>query len=126
MNEQALSMEEPKQKLAHLEEHLPDAPNELVYDFGRYLAEYLNQSLVPMGFVMGCTLAIHDLQTGTNGFTGKPIQNRLVGYPPAIYGFLQMEIPRIATAVFPAEFAEQVKTHVEAVNAKMRKERAAT
>lgn len=124
MNEQALSMDEPKQKLAKLEKLIPDAPNDLLYDFGRYLAGYLNPQLVPMGFVMGCELALYDLQTGVNGFTGKPIQSQLVGYPPQIYALLRMEIPRIADAVLPAEFAASVKNHIEQVNAKMQAERA--
>lgn len=124
MNEQALSMDEPKQKLAKLEELIPDAPDNLLYDFGRHLAGYLNPQLVPMGFVMRCELALYDLQTGVNGFTGKPIQSRLVGYPPMIYALLRMEIPRIADAVLPAEFAASVKNHIEQVNAKMQAERA--
>ena len=124
MNEPALSMDEPKQKLAKLEELIPDAPNGLLYDFGRYLAGYLNPELVPMGFVMGCELALYDLQTGVNGFTGKPLQSRLVGYPPMIYVLLRMEIPRIADAVLPAEFAASVKNYIEQVNAKMQAERA--
>lgn len=119
MNEQALSMDEPKQKLAKLEELIPAAPNNLLYDFGRHLAGYLNPQLVPMGFVVGCEMALHDLQTGVNSFTGKPIRSRLVGYPPAIYALLLMEIPRIADAVLPTEFAASVKNHLEQVNAKM-------
>ena len=124
MNERALSMEEPKQKLAKLEELIPDAPNELLYDFGRHLAGYLNHQLVPRGFVVGCELALYDLQTGTNGFNGKPIQSRLVGYPPMIYALLRMEIPCIADAVLPEEFAASVKNHIEQVNTKMQAERA--
>ncbi len=58
-----------------------------------------------------------------NGFTGKPIQSRLVGYPPMIYVLLRMEIPRIADAVLPAEFAASVKNHIKQVNAKMQAER---
>ena len=124
MNERALSMDEPKQKLMKLEEFIPDETNDLLYGFGRYLAGYLSPQLVPMGFVMGCELALYDLQTGVNGLTGKPIQSRLVGYPPMIYLLLRMEIPRIADAVFPAEFAASVKNHIEQVNAKMQEERA--
>ena len=124
MSEQALSMDEPKQKLSKLEELIPNAPDGLLYDFGCYLAGYLNPQLVPMGFVMGCELALYDLQTGVNGFTGKPLQSRLVGYPPMIYALLRMEIPRIADAVLPAEFAASVKNYIEQVNAKMQAERA--
>lgn len=124
MSEQALSMEEPKKKLANLREFIPDANHELLYDFGRHLASYLNSELVPQGFVMGCELALYDLQVGVNGFTGKPIQSSLVGYPPIIYALLRMKIPNIAAAIFPADFAEQVKAFVEQVKAKMREERA--
>ena len=124
MNDQALSMDEAKQKLAKLEELIPDAPDGLLYDFGRFLAGYLNPQLVPMGFVMGCELALHDLQAGVNGFTSKPIQSRLVGYPPMIYALLRMEIPRIADAIFPAEFAASVKTFIGEVNQKMQAKRA--
>jgi hypothetical protein len=124
MTEQALSMDDAKLKLARLEDHIPDSPNELIYKFGRFLAERLNSELVPMGFVMGCELVLYDLEQGVDGFTGKPIQNGLAGYPPMIYGLLRMEIPNIATAVFPEDFANSVKDHIDAVNAKVREERA--
>ena len=118
-NAQALSMDEAKQKLAKLEEFIPDAPDGLLYEFGLFLAGYLGPKLVPMGFVLGCELALHDLRAGVNGFTSKPIQGRLVGYPPMIYDLLRMEIPCIADAIFPVEFAAGVKTFIEAVNQKM-------
>jgi len=112
-------MDEPKQKLAKLEELIPDAANNLVYDFGRHLADYLYDHLVPREFVMACESALYDLQRGLNGFTGKRIQSPLVGYPPTIYARLRMEIPTIADAVLPAEFAASVKSHIEQVNARM-------
>jgi hypothetical protein len=124
MTEQALSMDEAKLKLARLEDHIPDSPDELIYKFGRFLSERLNSELVPTGFVMGCELALHDLQQGVDGFTDKPIQNGLTGYPQIIYGLLRMEIPNIAAAVFPEDFANSVKDHIDAVNAKVREERA--
>jgi hypothetical protein len=127
MNETALSMDEARRKLAKLEELIPNAPNELLYDFGRHLAGYLNLELVPMGFVLRCELALYDLQTGVNGFTGEPIQrSQLVGCPPIIYALLRMEIPRIADAVLPAEFAASVKSYIEQVNAEMKTAERAT
>lgn len=115
MNSQALSMDEPKAKLVRLEELIPNAPDNMVYEFGRYLAGYLNSQLVPPGFVMGCDLALHDLHRGVNGFTGEPIRNGLVGYPSAIYALLRAEIPDIADAIFPAEFATAVKDFLKKV-----------
>jgi len=123
MEEQVLSMEEVKQKLARLEEFIPNAANNLVYDFGRFLATYLNPELVPSGFTLGCILALHDLQSGVNGFTGQRIRNNLVGYPPIIYTLLRMEIPHIADAVLPADFSASVKTLLkEAVDAVSKKQ----
>ncbi|KKT42322.1 MAG: hypothetical protein UW30_C0001G0047 [Candidatus Giovannonibacteria bacterium GW2011_GWA2_44_13b] len=124
MKEQALSMKETKEKLVKLEELIPqDFSDGMLYEFGRYLADYLNPELVPMGFVMGCELALYDLEKGVNGFTGKRIENNIVGYPPQTYSLLRMEIPRIADAVFSAEFAASVKKHIEEINAKMNAER---
>jgi|SRR3989344_1483850 len=121
MSEQALSMDEPKQKLRELEKYMPNAV-ETVHAFGRFLVERLNSQLVPMGFVVGCHLAIHDLETGVDGFTGKPIRNGLVGYPPMIYALLGMEIPAIAKAIFPADFAAKIEAFVEEVQKKMDEE----
>ncbi|MDD4477109.1 MAG: hypothetical protein PHY40_03040 [Patescibacteria group bacterium] len=112
MNKKALSMDDPKRRLVKLEELIPNATDGVLYDFGRYLADYLNPELVPIGFVVGCELALHDLQAGVNG-SGKPISCRLVGYPPVIYILLRMEIPRIADAIFPPSFASEVKKIID-------------
>ena len=117
MTEQmVLSMDEPKQKLMELETHLPDATNDLIYGFGRFLAERLKPELIPQGFVLACELALQDLQAGVDGFTGRPIQSRLAGYPPMIYALLRSEVATIAKAIFPEEFAKVVETFVEEMN----------
>jgi len=115
VEQKALSMAEFQQKLRELEKHLP-GQQEMVYQFGDFVAGRLNQRLLPQGFVMVCELAIYDLQEGVSGFSGKPINNRLVGSPPLIYALMRMFIPVIAEAVFPAEFAAEVKQFIEAVN----------
>ena len=121
MTEQmVLSMDEPKQKLMELETHLPDATNDLIYGFGRFLAERLNPELIPQGFVLACELALYDLQAGVDGFTSQPIQSRVVGYPPIIYALLRSEVVTIAKAIFPEEFAKGVETFVEEMNQKVR------
>ena len=109
-----------KEKLRNLREHMPDQ-NDQIYSFGAYLADRLNPELVPEGFNMAAELALYDLQKGVNGFTGKPIQSRLVGYPPMIYGILRMQVPEIAKAVCPEDFAKGVIEFYEQVNAEMRK-----
>ncbi|MBI2604283.1 MAG: hypothetical protein HYW56_01950 [Candidatus Harrisonbacteria bacterium] len=120
-------MTEPKRKLVELEKHMPDGDIDgLIYDFGHFLADYIKQEkLVPDGFVLSCSLALHDLQTGVDGWTKKPIRSHLVGYPSITYAVLQLEIPRIAEAIFPPEFAAEVKGCVESINAKAKKVRAA-
>lgn len=117
--ETALSMSEAKESLKKLSEMMPNSV-EPVHQFGAHLASYLNPELVPMGFVMACELAIYDLQTGINGFTGEPVRSRLVGLPPIVYALLRMEIVPIAEAIFPADFAAGVKAFVDQVNADMK------
>src|SRR5438105_1298536 len=116
----AQSMEEPKRKLAKLEELIPDAENEMVYDFGRFVSPYLNPELIPLGFVRLCETAIHDLKRGVSGVSGRPIVSRLVGHPPLIYARLHNEISNIGDVIFSKEFASAVRG---IVNAKVEKRR---
>jgi len=118
MRMEAQSMEEPKRRLAKLEEFIPDAQNEMVYDFGRFVSPYLNPELLPVGFVRLCETAIHDLKHGVSGVSGRPIVSRLVGHSPMIYAKLYTEISSIADAIFSKEFAGAVRV---LVNAKVEK-----
>ncbi|MBS3150625.1 hypothetical protein J4425_02365 [Candidatus Woesearchaeota archaeon] len=115
----AISMEPVKEKLRNLREHMPDQ-QDVIYDFGAHLADRLNPELVPQGFNMAAELALYNLQKGVDGFSGQPIRSRLVGYPSMIYGLLRMQVPQIAEAVCPEDFAKGVKDFYEQVNAKMR------
>lgn len=117
--EGAMSMEPVQEKLRNLPEHMPDQ-EQIVYDFGTFLADRLNPSLVPQGFAMAAELALYDAQQGKDGFTGQPVSGRLHGYPPQLYAVLRMSVPQIAEAVCPEDFAKGVKDFYEQVNAKMR------
>ena len=113
--ENSLSMEPVKEKLRALPDYMPKEDDTL-YQFGAFLAERFHDSLVPEGFMMGAELALYDLQTGVDGFSGQPIRSRLVGSPPMIYGLLRMRVPDIAEAVCPPEFAEGVRNMYDTVN----------
>ncbi|HEY4510008.1 MAG TPA: hypothetical protein VJC15_03430 [Candidatus Paceibacterota bacterium] len=136
MTEQVLSMDEPKQRLANLNEHLSGVSPEMfkyVCDFGRFLAgnSYLDGDIkleyLPSVFVRQCDLALYDLQMGVSGLwntRGQLIQNRLTGLSEVFYLLLHMQIPHIADAVLPAELAAHVKNKIEWLNTEMQKERA--
>lgn len=113
-------MTETKQKLANLREYLPDADPNLC-EFAAYLATRLNSELVPTGFAMACQLVLYDLQSGVDGFTGKRIGGNLVGFPSIFYVLLERDIPRLADAVLPADFAAELKSFTEEVHAAARK-----
>lgn len=123
MTEEALSMEEAKLKLSQLRIYLPNASSRLLYEYGRFLSEYLNPRLVPSGFVIRCELALLDLQNGIHGFTQEPIENDLVGCPPIIFTLLRAEIPDIAKAIFPKDFADQVIEFIEEVRAEKQRQK---
>jgi len=96
-----------KEKLANLQQYMPDQ-DQIIYDFAKFLSQRANDELVPAGFNMMAELAVYDLQNGVDGFTGKPIQGRIAGYPPMMYQALNMYIPQIAEAIFGKEYGTQV------------------
>ena len=106
--DEAISMAPVKEKLRNLRQHMP-AQQEVIYDFGAYLADRLNPELFPQGFNTTAESALYDLQEGVDRFTRQPIRSSLVGYPSTTYGSLRMKIPQIAAAVCPKDFAEGVK-----------------
>lgn len=114
--EDAISMEPVKAKLKNLKEYLP-RENEIVHEFGAYLADQLNSELVPAGFNLACELALEDLRRGGDyGTEKRPVPSHLVGYPPVMYSLLRMSIPKIAEAVCPPEFAQKVKKVIDEIN----------
>ena len=110
-----ISMEPVKEKLRNLEKYLPDK-EKMVYEFGNYLADILNPALVPFGFNLAAEHALYDIQVGVNSFTKEPISTRLAGYPPQIYALLRSEIPYIAEAVCPEDFAKGVREVFEDIS----------
>ena len=120
--ETALPMKEAKERLSNIREYMPGADSFLA-EFASYLATRLNPQLVPMGFVMACNLVIYDIQKGSSGeITDNPVPHRLTGQPPMIYGILDMYIDQLADAVFPEEFAAEVKAFHQEVNERARQQ----
>ena len=105
MNE-AIDMKDAKEKLMDIS--IENDTDNLIKAFGRFLSPRLNDELVPVGFVLGCDLALYDLSKGINGYTQEPIKNRLVGYPNMVYMLIKARVPEIAKAIFPSEFADEV------------------
>ncbi len=113
-----IPMEEPRKRLMRLEEHIPDDnSNGLLHEFGRFLAGYISQARVSaIGFVIDCEYAMHDIQTGLNRRTMKVMQNRLTGQLPSVYKSLHAQVPVIAEAIFPPNFAAAVQRCFEEFN----------
>jgi hypothetical protein len=65
---------------------------------------------------MAAELLLYDLQTGVNGFTGQKINSSLVGYPSMTYTLIRTDIPTIAAATCPPDFAKGVLDMQDAVN----------
>jgi len=110
--DEAISMEPIKQKLRNLREHMPDC-EQITYDFGAYLAERLEPQLSPGRFASVTVHMIDDLSVGSDGDTQQRINNNLTGYPPDRYRALRKQVPEIAQAVCPADFAAKVKAFYE-------------
>ena len=118
---EAISTEPIKEKLRNLAELMPKE-HEVLYHFGEYLAERLGShpTLLPQGFNITAELALYDLQTGVDGYTGKPIRSHLVGYSSQIFNFLRMRVPDIADAVCPEDFSREVREFQDTVDENIR------
>ena len=81
----------------------------LIRDFCKFLSFRLPSALLPDGFMYACELTLYSLNAGRDVHTQKPIRNRLVGYPDAVYALIRMRIPDIADAVFPKGFADGMR-----------------
>ncbi len=116
-----ISTEPIVKKLRNLREYMPDG-GETLYKFGEFLADRLSRhsTLVPQGFNIAAELGIYDLQNGIDGFTGKPIQGELVGYPSQVYDLLRMSVPDLADAVCPEDFAKGVRKRYDEINKNLR------
>ncbi len=116
MPAQRLPMEEPRIKLANLQEFMLHVPIPLVYDFGNFLASYITApTITPEEFLLICENAFEDLKGGINRHTNTPIRHKLVGYPPMTWGLLRTELSYIADAIFPSWFASNVAEHVQKI-----------
>ncbi len=91
-----------EEKLANLEQYMPEQ-EEIIYEFARFLSTRAHDTLTPQGFDLMAALALHDLQNGKDGSTGKPIQDKLVGYPPQFYTILQMYASQMKEVIFGKE-----------------------
>jgi hypothetical protein len=105
----------PVEKLRHLEKFIPNL-DKTTCEFGRFLADRLVDEeapqgieLEPEGFVAAAYLAIADLQRGVDGWTGEPIKGKLTRLPHVMYRTLRLYIPGIGNAIYPEEFADQVR-----------------
>ncbi len=121
--DQAVSTTEMQAKLKNLREHMPKA-DDFLCKVGEYFAERLggHGQVDPMGFVNAFNLMVYDLETGVNGFTGKPVPRGLTGYPSQVYAIISMYAPILAEKVCPEDFARNVRQFCDEVNAEMKKE----
>ena len=97
-----------QRRLQQLSQYLPKQ-RQIVYDFAAYVANNYRGVFTPQGFVMVAAAALLDLQKGVSGWTGNPVDNYLVNLTSDTYRVIEKAIPKIAEAIFPADFARIVK-----------------
>ena len=119
----AILTEPIKEKLRNLREYIPNQES-VLYQFGGLLAERLggHPTINPIGFNLVAQLTLHDLETGVSPGQSFPIKQSLVGYPTLIYAILRTQIPVIAKATCPEDFAQGIKEFYDEVNSKAKEE----
>ena len=113
-------MAEAKVKLMNLRQHLPGA-NDPMVAFGQFMSGRLNSYQTPDEFADACERALYDLVTGVDSFSREKIVSPLIGYTPMIFALLRREVPGIAEAVFPSDFASDVKIAIDRMSAPVKR-----
>lgn len=96
-------------RLRHIEAFLIAPDYVLLY--ARYLAEVMRHDLIPMGFLVATEIARDELRRDYRGPDELPVPTEyrsLVGGNPSLYEMLRIYVPKIAEAVCPPDFAEEV------------------
>ncbi len=88
---------------------MPDAPP-IICSFASYLADRMQKRINPEGVVMLVIIVLTDLENAFDSASQQRIENNLVGLPLTYYDIFNSEIPAIARAVFPEDFAKMVET----------------
>ena len=88
-----------KGKLKKLKEYLP-GQTEQVYDFADFLSTRAHDKLLPKGFDLMAKVAIYDLQTGIDGFSGEPFVSKLSGNSPQVIEMLSKSLPQIKKVLY--------------------------
>src|SRR5574338_771328 len=105
---QSQNMSEIQDNLRCLWKFFP-GEQEIIYLFGRTLAEYLNPQLTPEGFLLAIELCLLDGAAGKCGFPNKNVEHKYFGYDPSIYELIRsFYVDRIIKAVCPEDFANAV------------------
>ncbi len=113
-------------KMLQIEKLAPHcAGGAMTYRLVRYMASsestYLRagETLFPEIFLMTFVTAVNDAEKGVNSFTGERVPRTIANMSPLIYGLVRRDIPVIADAVFPPQFATEVKEVYESVKAEL-------
>lgn len=111
----SIQTNEVKEKLTNLREYMPKQ-EDIIYDFGKFLADRLNPRLNPHGFNLALELTLYDIKTGRGEI---PIE--LSGYPTQVYAGLSLYFDDIAKAVLPSEFYAEFKKVRKGMEEKIKK-----
>lgn len=108
----ALDMTEAKEKLRNIRIYVDGLDNYTIA-LCALLADTLNHSLVPWGFINAYEHLLYNLERCFDTTTQQIIRNELAGLPPFTYAVMRGDIPKIADGIFPAEFANEVRVNYQ-------------
>jgi hypothetical protein len=126
MEEMVADTGEAKRKLKALGKHWPVAANDkILQDLGDFIATRFGyEQITARGFLLIVTAGLADLARGKDGRNNdRPIEHPMAGLEPSMYFLFTYSIPDIADAVFPPEFATEVRQIYDRVLGKNRKKK---
>ncbi len=111
-----------KEKLKNLRDIFPGQEDDF-YQFVNYLADMLNDQLIPSGFYVRMSLTISDCRKGIDGY-GRTIRGNFIRHPDTIYfTWKEVIINSVANLILPKEFATELKEFHNKIIDKMQENR---
>ncbi len=100
-----------KEKLRNIDEYISHE----IYDvksysiFGKILANRLREpEITPKGFALEAELLLYDAERGIDNYTKRPLPEGIKFRSNEHYEYFGREIPTIAKAICPKDFAKEV------------------
>lgn len=114
ISEETVNIGPIKEGLRVLGQRMPGEPPHM-HEFGKLLANYLNDHIYPSSIRLAVSLLMHDMARGQSGYSSISIPAKLSGLPRFALAALEFRIPDMLRAAGGQEHADVAQRLIAAL-----------